>query len=92
MISLNETRKDVFVFISVIRKDKEITTFTTVRNIDVESNGDIAEAIADVIDEVKEKKNWIGGKIEKIKVSTKGDNLVLYSQEMGKEFNYLLKL
>ena len=91
MTNLNETRKDVFVFISVIRKDNEVTTFTTVKNVDIESKRDIAEAIVDVLDEVKEKKHWVGGKIEKIKVSTKGDDSVLYYQEMGEEFNYLLK-
>ncbi len=84
--------KDIFIFISVIRKDNQITTWSATEKIDIDSQVDLIDAIAGVIEQVKNKKRWIGGKVEKIRVKVskfKNENQ-LYYKENPTEFNYLL--
>ena len=84
--------KDIFIFISVIRKDNQITTWSATEKIDIDNPADLIDAIAGVIEQVKNKKRWIGGKVEKIRVKVskfKNENQ-LYYKENPTEFNYLL--
>lgn len=83
--------QDVSIFISVTRKDNEISTFTDIRTVDITDNADIKCAVANVITDVMLKKYWIGGMIDKITV------IPIYSCNSGfyvkpEDFNYLLKL
>ena len=84
--------KDIFIFISVIRKDNQITTWSATEKIDIDNQDDLIDAIAGVIEQVKNKKRWIGGKVEKIrvKVSEFKNESQLYYKENPTEFNYLL--
>ena len=84
--------KDIFIFISVIRKDNQITTWSATEKIDIDNQADLIDAIAGVIEQVKNKKRWIGGKVEKIrvKVSEFKNESQLYYKENPTEFNYLL--
>lgn len=84
--------KDIIIFISVIRKDNQITTWSTTEKIDIDSQADLIDAITGVIEQVKNKKRWIGGKVEKIrvKVSEFNNESQLYYKENPTEFNYLL--
>ena len=84
--------KDIFIFISVIRKDNQITTWSATEKIDIDNPADLIDAIAGVIEQVKNKKRWIGGKVEKIrvKVSEFKNESQLYYKENPTEFNYLL--
>jgi hypothetical protein len=86
--------KDVLIFISVIKKDNQISTWSTIEEIDIDSQADLIDAIAEVIERVKNKKKWIGGKVEKIRVnvtvSAFKKESQLYYKENPTEFNYLL--
>ena len=84
--------KDVLIFISVIKKDNQISTWSTIKEIDIDNQADLIDAIAEVIEQVKSKKKWIGGKIEKIRVNVVAfeNESQLYYKENPTEFNYLL--
>ena len=84
--------KDVLIFISVIKKDNQISTWSTIEEIDIDSQADLIDAIAEVIERVKSKKKWIGGKVEKIRVNVSAfkNESQLYYKENPTEFNYLL--
>lgn len=84
--------KDVLIFISVIKKDNQISTWSTIEEIDIDSQADLIDAIAEVIERVKNKKKWIGGKVEKIRVNVSAfkNESQLYYKENPTEFNYLL--
>ena len=84
--------KDVLIFISVIKKDNQISTWSTIEEIDIDNQADLIDAIAEVIERVKPKKKWIGGKVEKIRVNVSAfkNESQLYYKENPTEFNYLL--
>ena len=84
--------KDVLIFISVIKKDNQISTLSTIEEIDIDIQADLIGAIAEVIEQVKNRKKWIGGKVEKIRVNVSAFNSEsqLYYKENPTEFNYLL--
>ncbi len=84
--------KDVLIFIAVIKKDNQISTWSTIEEIDIDSQADLIGAIAEVIEQVKNRKKWIGGKVEKIRVNVSAfkNESQLYYKENPTEFNYLL--
>ncbi len=84
--------KDILIFISVIKKDNQISTWSTIEEIDIDSKADLIGAIAEVIEQVKNRKKWIGGKVEKIRVNVSAfkSESQLYYKENPTEFNYLL--
>ena len=84
--------KDVLIFISVIKKDNQISTWSTIEGIDIDSQADLIDAITGVIERVKNRKKWIGGKVEKIRVNVSAfkNESQLYYKENPTEFNYLL--
>ena len=45
--------KDVLIFLSVIKKDNQISTWSTIEEIDIDSQADLIGAIAEVIEQVK---------------------------------------
>lgn len=84
--------KDVLIFISVIKKDNQISTWSTIEEIDIDSQAALIDAIAGVIERVKNRKKWIGGKVERIRVNVSAfkNESQLYYKENPTEFNYLL--
>ena len=84
--------KDVLIFISVIKKHNQISTWSAIEEIDINNQADLIDAIAGVIDRVKNRKKWIGGKVEKIRVNVSAfkNESQLYYKENPTEFNYLL--
>ena len=87
---IKKEEKDITIFISVVRKDTMITTWTETTKITDNSIDNIKEVIKSVIDSVKDRKRWIGGKIETITVKDHY-NHTLYNGEDFKEFKPLLK-
>lgn len=84
--------KDVLIFISVIKKDNQISTWSTIEEIDIDSQAELIDTISKAIVRVKNKKYWIGGKVEKIRVNVSAfkNESQLYYKEKPTEFNYLL--
>lgn len=84
--------KDVLIFISVIKKDNQISTWSTIEEIDIDSQAELIDTISKAIVRVKNKKKWIGGKVEKIRVNVSAfkNESQLYYKENPTEFNYLL--
>ena len=84
--------KDVLIFISVIKKDNQISTWSAIEEIDINNQADLIDAITEVIERVKNRKKWIGGKVEKIRVNVSAfkNESQLYYKENPTEFNYLL--
>ena len=87
---IKKEEKDITIFISVVRRDTMITTWTETTKITDNSIDNIKGVIKSLIDSVKDKKRWIGGKIETITVKDHC-NHTLYNGEDFKEFNSLLK-
>ena len=87
---IKKEEKDITIFISVVRKDTMITTWTETTKITDNSIDNIKGVIKSLIDSVKDKKRWIGGKIETITVKDHC-NHTLYNGGDFKEFNSLLK-
>ena len=87
---IKKEEKDITIFISVVRKDKMITTWSETTKITNYSIDNIKGVIKSLIDSVKDKKRWIGGKIETITVKDQC-NHTLYNGGDFKEFKPLLK-
>ena len=87
---IKKEEKDITIFISVVRRDTMITTWTETTKITDNSIDNIKGVIKSLIDSVKDKKRWIGGKIETITVKDQC-NHTLYNGGDFKEFNSLLK-
>ena len=71
---------------------KKLIDNITIEEIDIDSQADLIDAISEVIERVKTKKKWIGGKVEKIRVNVSAfkNESQLYYKEKPTEFNYLL--
>ena len=89
----SKNNRQVSVFVSVIRVDGEVTTMGDVHVVDVMSEEAVKQVIKEHINNYKYKKNWLGGVVEKAKVITLKEGILLYFEEMPdipEEFNYLL--
>ena len=87
---------EISIFVSVIRSDDQITTWSEIRVIDSLSEEFLKEEVEDVIMRVKDRKKWQNGHIETIKVSKTSDyfNPILKLEEKDEGvafFNDILK-
>ena len=85
--------KQYLIFISVIRKDGAISTWSHIERVNENktlTNEDYESFIRFVIYDKKVEKNWIGGKIEKTHIRDFETNKVVY--EGGSTFNQYLNL
>ena len=82
--------KYINIFISVVRKNGIVTTWSESLELEQKTNSNMSAIVIDIINKVKEKKNWIGGKIETITIRDYVGT-ILYGQHYPKTFNKLLK-
>ena len=81
----------VTIFISVIRKDNQISTWTTLKEVVFYSEEELLNAVNEIIDEVKVWKKWVGGKIEKIKIHT-NEGVLIYNSEEDNNDNFPIEI